>query len=392
VTRAPILGRRQCGQHGQALNAAGKRHLNQQHRADPTQKQLDGVLPVIRAVADVADQDILVTAAERYSVLRRFSSRFLAAFDFRSNTPNDPVLVAVELLRAMDRDGTRVLPKRPPPSFLPPQWRKLIFASDAADQRLYETAVLATLRERLRGSNIWVAGSRDYNLDDDARVDQTRRYEALCAHYGITPTRNNTGVAHENGAVESQHGHLKRGVTQALLLRGSVDFESLGAYRAWIANLIGRRNARRGKMVQLECAALRALPTGRTTDYDEAMVFVTSSSGFVLRRVFYTVPSRLIGFRMRVRIYDDRLECSVGQSLALTLCRGRPAKGRHDHVVDYRHVIHSLRRKPMALLKPGLSRRAVSASSLSAGLGEAVGGLRPAKSLQVDGGASGAGA
>ena len=57
--------------------------------------QLDGVLPVIGAVADVADQDILVTAAERYSVLRRFAPRFLAAFDFRSNTPNDPVLAAV---------------------------------------------------------------------------------------------------------------------------------------------------------------------------------------------------------------------------------------------------------------------------------------------------------
>ena len=67
--------------------------------------QLDGVLPVIGAVADVADQDILVTAAERYSVLRRFSSRFLAAFDFRSNTPNDPVLAAVDLLRR--REGRR---------------------------------------------------------------------------------------------------------------------------------------------------------------------------------------------------------------------------------------------------------------------------------------------
>jgi hypothetical protein len=189
------------------------------------------------------------------------------------------------------------------------------------------------------------------NLDDDARVDQTRRYEALCAHYQMTPTRNNIGVAHENGAIESQHGHLKRTVIQALLLRGSVDFESLDAYRGWIANLIGRRNARRAKMVQLECTALRALPARRTTDYDEATVFVTSSSGFVLRRVFYTVPSRLIGFRMQVRIYDDRLECFVGQSPALTLCRGRSrTEGRHGHVVDYRHVIHSLRRKPMALL------------------------------------------
>jgi hypothetical protein len=54
---------------------------------------------------------------------------------------------------------------------------------------------------------------------------------------------------------------------------------------------------------------------------------------------------------MRVRIYDDRLECFVGQRPALTLCRGRSeAEGRHGHVVDYRHVIHSLRRKPMALL------------------------------------------
>ncbi|HTR79426.1 MAG TPA: Tn3 family transposase, partial [Gemmatimonadaceae bacterium] len=124
--------------------------------------QLDGVLPVIGAVAGVADQDLLVTAAERYSVLRRFSPRFLAAFDFRSNTTNDPVLAAVDLLRTLDRDGTRALPKRPPSSFLPPQWRRLIFANGAADRRLYETAVLATLRDRLRGSNIWVAGSRDY--------------------------------------------------------------------------------------------------------------------------------------------------------------------------------------------------------------------------------------
>ncbi len=124
--------------------------------------QLDGALPIIGAVAGVADQDILVTAAERYSVLRRFTPRFLAAFAFRSNMPNDLVLAAIDLLRAMDRDGTRALPKRPPSSFLPPQWRKLIFANGAADRRLYETAVLATLRDRLRGSNIWVAGSRDY--------------------------------------------------------------------------------------------------------------------------------------------------------------------------------------------------------------------------------------
>lgn len=35
----------------------------------------------------------------------------------------------------------------------------------------------------------------------------------------------------------------------------------------------------------------------------------------------------------------------------MTLPRGRSgANGKHGHVVDYRHVIHSLRKKPMALL------------------------------------------
>ena len=189
------------------------------------------------------------------------------------------------------------------------------------------------------------------NLDADAAEDQTRRYEALCAHYRMQPTRNNRGVAHENGAIESQHGHLKRVVEQALLLRGSTDFDSLDAYRDWIADLIGRRNARREKLVELERAELKTLPPRRTTDHDEASVRVTSSSGFILRRVFYTVPSRLIGYRLKLRIYDDRVECFVGQSLVLTLSRHRaPSAGRRIQVVDYRHIVHSLRCKPMALL------------------------------------------
>ena len=78
---------------------------------------------------------------------------------------------------------------------------------------------------------------------------------------------------------------------------------------------------------------------------------MTSSGGFTLRKVFYTVPSRLIGHRLRARLYDDRLEVYLGGSHQFALPRGRPhPDGRHGHVVDYRHVIHSLRRKPLALL------------------------------------------
>jgi hypothetical protein len=71
------------------------------------------------------------------------------------------------------------------------------------------------------------------------------------------------------------------------------------SYRDWIADLVGRRNAQRDKLVGIERARLQALPPRRTTDHDEASVVVTASSGFALRKVFYTVPSRLIGYRLK---------------------------------------------------------------------------------------------
>ena len=189
------------------------------------------------------------------------------------------------------------------------------------------------------------------NLDADAKEDLTRRYEAFCAHYGMTPTRNNLGVSHENGSVESSHGHLKRKLDDALLLRASRDFDDLEAWRGFVDQIVGRGNARNAKRIDQERIALKELPARRTADYEEVSVEVTSSSAFTLRKVFYSVPSRLIGHRLRVRLYDDRLEGFQGSTLLFTLRRGRPdPSGKHGHVIDYRHVIHSLRRKPMALL------------------------------------------
>ena len=188
------------------------------------------------------------------------------------------------------------------------------------------------------------------NLAADAREDITQRYAALMGHYGMTATRNNTGVAHENGSIESAHGHLKQALTDALLLRGACDFPDLDAYRAFVDAIVGRRNANLAKPIALEKAALVPLPRARTTDFEEKVIPVTSSGGFILRRVFYTVPSRLIGHRLRVRIFDDRLECFLGMTPVASLRRGRPVSdSRGGHVVDYRHVIRSLRRKPMAL-------------------------------------------
>lgn len=189
------------------------------------------------------------------------------------------------------------------------------------------------------------------NLDADARTDLTRRYDALCSHYGMTPTRNNRGVAHENGSIESAHRHLKSAVRDALLLRGTADFASLVDYRSFISELVGRRNHRHAARIDAERAKLTPLPAVRTADYEETIVTVSSSAVFSVRKVLYTVPSRLTGQRLRVRLYDDHLELFLGSTPILQLRRGRAGKdGKRAHVVDYRHVIHSLRRKPMALL------------------------------------------
>ena len=189
------------------------------------------------------------------------------------------------------------------------------------------------------------------NLDKSAQADLTDRFDALCSHYGMTPTRNTKGVAHENGSIESPNGHLKRAIEDALLMRGSRDFQTLPDYRRFIDEIVGRINARNAKRIDVERASLRPLPARRTTDYEEVRLRVTSSGGFTLRKVFYTVPSRLIGHHLRIRLYDDRLELFLGGTSLLTLPRGRASSnGSHGHVVNYHHVIHSLRKKPMALM------------------------------------------
>ena len=194
------------------------------------------------------------------------------------------------------------------------------------------------------------------NLGPEVEEDWTVRYDALCGHYGMAASRNNRGVAHENGAIEAPHGHLKSAIRDALLLRGSRDFDTIAEYRAFIDALVGRRNARNRKRIDAERAVLRPLPNRRAEDGEEAMVTVTSSGGFMLRRVFYTVPSRLIGHRLKVRLHDDRLEVFLGGTPLMTLPRGRGyGDNRRGHVVDYRHVIHALRAKPGAL--PGLVYR-----------------------------------
>ena len=140
------------------------------------------------------------------------------------------------------------------------------------------------------------------NLKREAREDLTARYEALLDDYGMAGSRNSRGRAHENGSIEGPHGHLKRALSDALLLRGSPDFETVEAYRAFLVRAVSRRNARNRERIDAERAVLGALPGRRSDGFEETLVQVTSKGGFSPRRVFHTVPSRLVGHRLRVRL------------------------------------------------------------------------------------------
>lgn len=187
------------------------------------------------------------------------------------------------------------------------------------------------------------------NLSKDAAADTTKRYEQLCKHYDMEPTRNNRGKGHENGAVESPHGHLKKRIHQGLLLRGSNDFTSVSEYEEFLSEIVQTINRNKQDKIEEELQYLQPLPLQRTADYTELVVRVSTSSTIRVRRVIYTVPSRLIGKTLRVHIYDSRLEVYLGSTHTETLQRIFVKDNNHRaKQVDYRHVITSLERKPQA--------------------------------------------
>jgi len=177
----------------------------------------------------------------------------------------------------------------------------------------------------------------------------TQAYEALCAHYNLRATRNNPGVSHENGAIECAHGSFKRRLDQALKLRGSGDFATIKDYQAFLDKVTERLNKRCQSRFKDEQAALQALPGERFMDYSELSLKVTRSSTLEVKRVLYSVPSRMIGENVRVHVYHDRLAFFIGQTLTTTLSRIYPKPGQERaRCIDYRHIIHSLSAKPQA--------------------------------------------
>ena len=173
----------------------------------------------------------------------------------------------------------------------------------------------------------------------------TQRYEGLMAHCGMTPEKIQANHGNENGDVEQRHHRFKQAVDQALMLRGSRDFASRIDYDLFLKRLLDQLNAGRRERLAEELPKLRALPARRLEACKRQPARVDSGSLIHVERNVYSVPSRLIGEKVDVRLYVEHLEVWYAQQLVERLPRLR---GRDKDHVNYRHIIDWLVRKPGA--------------------------------------------
>lgn len=209
--------------------------------------------------------------------------------------------------------------------------------SDGLQRALWELGGVPTRHrtDRLSAAVNNLSGQREF----------TARYRGLMEHYGMVQEKIQPRQAHENGDVESSHGHFREAVDQALMLRGSREFDSQAAYAKFLEDLLRQRNAGRQTRVHEERPRLRALPARRYECWRRVRVRVGIGSTLKVDRNTYSVPSRLIGEVVEVQVRTEELEVWYGGVLTERLPRLR---GRGQERINYRHVIGWLVRKPGA--------------------------------------------
>ena len=175
--------------------------------------------------------------------------------------------------------------------------------------------------------------------------EYTDNYMALARHYDFEPISIQPGKPNENGDVEQSHFRLITAIEQALILRGSKDFESVESYNAFVQAIVKQRNLQRKDKLLEELEVMKPLPAKR---YDDAGTFVCKVGRFstitVLKKT-YSVHSRLMGTEITAKVFPDTLEIWHRHRFIERMER---LTGTKTHRIDYRHVIDSLVRKPGA--------------------------------------------
>lgn len=174
-------------------------------------------------------------------------------------------------------------------------------------------------------------------------------YASMIEHFGMKPRTIEVGAKEQNGDVEASHRALKRRIEQRLIVRGNRNFSSVEAYEQWLASdPVERGNRGRQERLAHELEVMQTVRAERLPEFRERDVTVTSWSTIRVDDNTYSVPSRLRDERVRVRVYERRLEVYYADKEQLVIER---LIGRNGHRINYRHVIWSLVQKPAAFAR-----------------------------------------
>jgi hypothetical protein len=229
-------------------------------------------------------------------------------------------------------------------------WRWVCLASGETYEALMDGIqgalwALGGSPEVLRSDNLSAA---THELKRSGGRALTERFALLIDYYGLRSTRIHPGRSHENGVVEQAHHRLKSALRQALVIRGSRDFDSVGDYEQFVQEVVDRLNRRCEAKFKEERLHLRPLPAKRLPAYTSYRVKVHKWSTIRLSNKTYSVPSRLRGHEVEARQYANVVEIYYRGQFVERMPRVR---GGDNHRIDYRHVIWSLVRKPGAFAR-----------------------------------------
>lgn len=205
---------------------------------------------------------------------------------------------------------------------------------------------LGGVSEVLRSDNLSAA---THDLRRSRGRALNRRYRDLLDHYGLRSSLIQVGEAHENGVVEQAHRRTKSMLAQALLLRGNCNFGNVEEYQQWLRAVVEREhNSQLGERLAAERRHLRPLPAAPIPAYTTLAARVRRWSTITVQGHTYSLPSRLIGERVTVRMYAQQLEVYYREQLVERLPR---LHHKGQVYIDYRHIIRTLVRKPGAFAR-----------------------------------------
>jgi Mu transposase-like protein len=210
--------------------------------------------------------------------------------------------------------------------------------TDNSSAATHKISKIAAQREEKNESPRHIPKGREFN----------HAYESLVLSLGMTPRTTGVGKKEQNGDVEVSHSKLKSRIKQYLIVRGSKDFNSKKELEEFLHEIMRRANHGREKRFLEEMKYLNRLHSVNIVERTEIATKVRSSSTIIVKHHIYSVPSRLIGEKVMVYVYEDRIEVYYKAKLQL---RAERIHKENLHNLNYRHLVRPMLRKPGALAR-----------------------------------------